>query len=92
MCYVHVLALYTDGVDLMVSTSSSGNVAVWDLNEKRLASILYGAHQSLAAATFFNNEPILATNGADNAIKVIIIKVIIIIIIIIIHVHVDLDI
>ncbi|XP_019856091.1 PREDICTED: WD repeat-containing protein 36-like [Amphimedon queenslandica] len=64
------LSFRTDGVDMMVSISAAGNIAVWDLNEKRLASVLYGAHQSLAAATFFNNEPIMATNGADNAIKI----------------------
>ena len=69
------LVLYIDGVDMLVSASTTGSIAVWDLNEKRLASVLYGAHQSLAAATFFNNEPVMVTNGADNTIKVIIIYI-----------------
>lgn len=62
---------YLDGINTLISTSPSGHIAVWDLDDKRLCSILYDAHLSgISGTAFFPQQPLLITNGSDNAIKV----------------------
>jgi len=56
---------------MMTSASSTGELAVWDLDERRLASVVRDAHDGpISRASFLPNEPLLVTSGADNAIKV----------------------
>uniref|UniRef100_A0A4W6CQ21 WD repeat domain 36 n=1 Tax=Lates calcarifer TaxID=8187 RepID=A0A4W6CQ21_LATCA len=48
-----------------------GHIAFWDLERRQLAAQQRHAHNTaVAAATFLHGEPLLVTNGADNAIKV----------------------
>ena len=63
--------LLIDGIDTLISTSTNGNIAVWDLNEQCLSSVLYNAHKSpVSNAVFFDKEPLMITNSIDNSIKV----------------------
>lgn len=55
----------------MASGSPQGHIALWDLARQQLVAQQRHAHRTaVAAATFLHGEPLLVTNGADNAIKV----------------------
>ncbi|XP_070845622.1 WD repeat-containing protein 36 [Chaetodon trifascialis] len=65
------LAFRTDGPPIMASASPQGHIAFWDLERRQLVTQQRHAHSTaVAAATFLHGEPLLVTNGADNAIKV----------------------
>ncbi|TKS65492.1 WD repeat-containing protein 36 T-cell activation [Collichthys lucidus] len=65
------LAFRTDGPPIMASGSPQGHIAFWDLGRRQLVTQQRHAHSTaVAAATFLHGEPLLVTNGADNAIKV----------------------
>ncbi|XP_039856483.1 WD repeat-containing protein 36-like isoform X1 [Simochromis diagramma] len=65
------LSFRTDGPPIVASGSSQGHIAFWDLERHQLVTQHRHAHRtSIAGATFLQGEPILVTNGADNAIKV----------------------
>ncbi|XP_029921295.1 WD repeat-containing protein 36 [Myripristis murdjan] len=65
------LAFRSDGVPVVAAASPQGHVALWDLERRQLTAQLRHAHSTaVAAATFLHGEPLLITNGADNAIKV----------------------
>lgn len=60
-----------DGHPIMASGSPIGHIGLWDLEEKKLVSQLRDAHTTaIAGLTFLQSEPLLITNGADNAIRV----------------------
>ncbi len=61
-----------DGKDpLLVSGSTSGHLAVWSLQSRKLVTVLRDAHAApVVSAAFLPNEPVLVTSGADNALKV----------------------
>eukprot|EP01135_Chromosphaera_perkinsii_P004142 Nk52_evm49s270 gene=Nk52_evmTU49s270 len=64
------LAFRSDDKPVMVSTSISGNIAVWDLEERKLVSTVKGAHNDLiSGAQFLNSQPLLLTSSADNSLK-----------------------
>lgn len=68
---ISTLAFRTDGPPIMASGSPQGHVAFWDLERRQLVTQQRHAHRTaVAAATFLHGEPLLITNGADNAIKV----------------------
>lgn len=55
----------------MASGSPQGHIAFWDLERRQLVVQQRHAHSTaIAAATFLHGEPLLVTNGGDNAIKV----------------------
>uniref|UniRef100_A0A7S2WDF5 Small-subunit processome Utp21 domain-containing protein n=1 Tax=Mucochytrium quahogii TaxID=96639 RepID=A0A7S2WDF5_9STRA len=55
----------------MVSGNSNGELAVWDLEEKRLVCMVNDAHDgSVTRVAFLPNEPLLVTSGVDNAMKI----------------------
>lgn len=55
----------------MASGSPVGHIGLWDLEEKKLIGQMRDAHNTaIAGLTFLLNEPLLITNGADNAIRV----------------------
>lgn len=61
----------SDGPPIMASGSPQGHIAFWDLERRQLVTQQRHAHSTaVAAATFLHGEPLLVTNGADNAIKV----------------------
>ncbi|XP_072228107.1 WD repeat-containing protein 36 [Leuresthes tenuis] len=68
---ISTLAFRTDGPPIVASGSSQGHIAFWDLERRQLVAQHRHAHRTaVAAATFLHREPLLVTNGADNAIKV----------------------
>ena len=57
---------------LLASWTTDGNILFWDLNEKKIHSVIQRAHNSKAIekVEFLNNEPILiSSSGEDNSIK-----------------------
>ncbi|XP_059213921.1 WD repeat-containing protein 36 [Centropristis striata] len=65
------LAFRTDGPPIVASGSPQGHIAFWDLERRQLVTQQRHAHSTaIAAATFLHGEPLMITNGADNAIKV----------------------
>ena len=60
-----------DGPPIMASGSPQGHIAFWDLDRRQLVTQQRHAHSTaVAMATYLHGEPLLVTNGADNAIKV----------------------
>ncbi|KAI7894563.1 Utp21 specific WD40 associated putative domain-containing protein [Mucor mucedo] len=67
---VTAITFRTDDEQVMATGNMHGDVALWDLSERRLAHIMKGAHDGyITTLTFLNNQPILVTGGNDNAIK-----------------------
>lgn len=57
---------------LLASCTTDGNILFWDLNEKKIHSVIQKAHASKAIdkIQFLNNEPVLlSSSGDDNSIK-----------------------
>lgn len=64
-------SVLSDGPPIVASGSPQGHIAFWDLERRQLAAQQRHAHRTaVAGATFLHGEPLLVTNGADNAIKV----------------------
>ncbi|NXV23981.1 WDR36 protein, partial [Cepphus grylle] len=60
-----------DGHPLMAAGSPIGHIALWDLEEKKILCQMQDAHSTaIAGMSFVPGEPLLITNGADNAIRV----------------------
>lgn len=65
------LSSSSDGPPVVASGSPQGHIAFWDLEKRQLLTQQRNMHHTaVAGATFVNSEPLLITNGADNAIKV----------------------
>ncbi len=65
------LTFRTDGNPVMISGSSLGHMAVWNLEEKRLVSQLREAHSgSVDGMQSLQLEPLMVTSSSDNSIKV----------------------
>ncbi len=56
----------------MASASSSGHIALWDLNAGgRLLHIIRGAHDSaVSSVEWVPGQPLLVSSGGDNSVKV----------------------
>ncbi|PIA17099.1 YVTN repeat-like/Quino protein amine dehydrogenase [Coemansia reversa NRRL 1564] len=60
----------TDDVPMMATANAEGDVALWDLDKKRLMHVLQGAHDSsIPSIDFLTGQPLLLTSSADNSIK-----------------------
>ncbi|EIE21950.1 WD40 repeat-like protein [Coccomyxa subellipsoidea C-169] len=58
------------GVPLMAAGGGAGAITVWDLEKRRLHTIIRDAHDApITTLHFFPGEPRLMSAGADNAIK-----------------------
>jgi U3 small nucleolar RNA-associated protein 21 len=58
------------GLPLMAAGGGPGAVTVWNLQEKRLHTVLADAHDGpLLALHFFPGEPLLMSAGGDNSVK-----------------------
>ncbi|CAI0428720.1 unnamed protein product [Linum tenue] len=67
---VTALSFSTDGQPLLASGGSSGVISVWNLEKRRLQSVIGEAHDSsIVSLHFFANEPVLMSAAADNSIK-----------------------
>jgi len=59
-----------DGQPLLASGGSSGIISIWNLEKRRLQSVIRDAHDnSIISLHFFVNEPVLMSSAADNSIK-----------------------
>ncbi|XP_076844467.1 WD repeat-containing protein 36 [Brachyhypopomus gauderio] len=68
---ITAISFRTDGHPVMAAGSPVGHVGLWDLEEKKLVGQMRDAHTTaIAGLTFLHAEPLLITNGADNAIRV----------------------
>lgn len=70
MCALFLL-IVLDGQPLLASGGSSGVISIWNLEKRRLQSVIREAHDSsIISLHFFANEPVLMSSSADNSIKV----------------------
>ena len=68
--FVYLLC-FVDGQPLLASGGSSGVISIWNLEKRRLQSVIREAHDcSIMSLHFFANEPVLMSSSADNSIKV----------------------
>jgi U3 small nucleolar RNA-associated protein 21 len=55
----------------MAAGSPCGHIGLWDLEDKKLINQMRNAHSTaISGLTFLHREPLLVTNGADNALRV----------------------
>lgn len=55
----------------MAAGSPIGHIGLWDLEDKKLLGQMRDAHSTaISGISFVQGEPILITNGSDNAIRV----------------------
>ncbi|KAJ8492909.1 hypothetical protein OPV22_014630 [Ensete ventricosum] len=67
---VTALSFRTDGQPLLASGGSSGVISIWNLEKRRLHSVIREAHDgAIISLHFFANEPVLMSSAADNSIK-----------------------
>ncbi|KAM7513777.1 hypothetical protein LguiA_003360 [Lonicera macranthoides] len=67
---VTALSFSTDGQPLLASGGSSGVISIWNLEKRRLQSVIREAHDcSVTSLHFFANEPVLMSASADNSVK-----------------------
>lgn len=65
------LSFRDDNQAVLASGSSTGHIALWDLNNQgRLLHIIRGAHDgSVAALEWVPSQPVLVSSGDDNSVK-----------------------
>lgn len=67
---VTALSFSTDGQPLLASGGTSGVISIWNLEKRRLQSVIKEAHDgAIISLHFFANEPVLMSASADNSIK-----------------------
>ena len=63
--------LCSDGVSTLATGSPMGHIAVWDLEERKLASMQRRAHRgAVTGLQFMAEQPLMVTSSADNSVKV----------------------
>ncbi|GAB6028898.1 WD repeat-containing protein 36 [Chamberlinius hualienensis] len=68
---VTALSFRSDNEPILVSGSTEGHIAIWNLEEKRLQTQMRNAHHSsIAGIKFFPQEPLMVTNSGDNSLKI----------------------
>jgi U3 small nucleolar RNA-associated protein 21 len=67
------IAFRTDGPPVMLTGSSTGHVAVWNLEERKLSSQMRhahsGEHGGVAGLCCLPSEPLMITSSGDNTVK-----------------------
>ncbi|KAJ2550053.1 rRNA-processing protein utp21 [Coemansia sp. RSA 1933] len=67
---VTAIAFRTDQTATMASAGAEGDLALWDLDTRRLVHVMQGAHDGhIGAADFVVGQPVLVTSSADNSVK-----------------------
>ncbi|CAO3616505.1 unnamed protein product [Cunninghamella blakesleeana] len=67
---VTAISFRTDEVQMMATANMHGDVALWDLSQRRLVHIMKGAHDGvISSLSFLYGQPILVTAGSDNSVK-----------------------
>jgi len=69
---ISAIAFRTDGQEILATSNTTGNIALWDLSQKgRLLYIIRGAHDGpVTAIQWIPNQPVLVSSGGDNSVKV----------------------
>ncbi|KAG5670537.1 hypothetical protein PVAND_000794 [Polypedilum vanderplanki] len=63
------ISFRTDGLTMMATSSNDGQIAFWDLEEKKVISTLTAHHDCINTLKFMPNEPLLLTTSEDNSLK-----------------------
>ncbi|RUS16773.1 hypothetical protein BC937DRAFT_90825 [Endogone sp. FLAS-F59071] len=67
---VTAISFRTDDQHIMASASMHGDIALWDLDKRKLVHVMRGAHDGfIPSIQFLNGQPILVSSGADNSVK-----------------------
>ncbi|KAH7929755.1 Utp21-domain-containing protein [Leucogyrophana mollusca] len=68
---IRALSFRSDGHPILASASSSGHIALWDLNSGgRLLHLVRGAHDgAVSAVEWVPGQPVLISSGEDNSVK-----------------------
>ncbi|KAJ3041212.1 hypothetical protein HDV00_009750 [Rhizophlyctis rosea] len=67
---VTAVSFRTDDKHIMATASMHGDIALWDLDERKLSHIMKEAHDgAVHTMQFYNGQPILMTAGSDNSLK-----------------------
>lgn len=64
--------IVADGHAVLASASSTGHIALWDLNAGgRLLHLVRGAHEgAITSIEWIPGQPLLISSGEDNSVKV----------------------
>jgi U3 small nucleolar RNA-associated protein 21 len=63
------ISFRTDGPPMMASSSTNGQIAFWNLEEKKVVSTLLAHNDGVFTLKFMPNEPLLLTTSSDNTLK-----------------------
>jgi U3 small nucleolar RNA-associated protein 21 len=64
------LSFRTDSHPILASSNIKGSISIWDLEGKKLQTIIKDAHnEKIIKIKFLKDEPILITSGDDNSLK-----------------------
>ncbi|KAG1891201.1 Utp21 specific WD40 associated putative domain-containing protein [Suillus subluteus] len=68
---IKALSFRSDGHPILASASSSGHIALWDLDSGgRLLHLIRGAHDgAISALEWVPGQPVLISSGEDNSVK-----------------------
>ncbi|KAG1827105.1 Utp21 specific WD40 associated putative domain-containing protein [Suillus subaureus] len=68
---IKALSFRSDGHSILASASSSGHIALWDLDSGgRLLHLIRGAHDgAVSALEWVPGQPVLVSSGEDNSVK-----------------------
>ncbi|KAJ2823233.1 rRNA-processing protein utp21, partial [Coemansia furcata] len=67
---VTALTFRTDDVPMLATANAEGDVALWDLDSRRLLHVMQGAHDAtIPSIEFLAGQPLLLTSSADNSLK-----------------------
>ncbi|ORY77711.1 hypothetical protein BCR37DRAFT_350722 [Protomyces lactucae-debilis] len=67
---VSAISFRTDGKQIMATANTEGSIALWNLEKGRIQHVQRMAHgAAITSMQFLNGQPILATAGADNALR-----------------------
>ena len=73
--FIFSFRFFLDGQPLLASGGTSGVISIWNLEKRRLQSVIKDAHDnSILSLHFFSNEPVLMSSSADNSVKVSLLK------------------
>lgn len=63
------ISFRTDGPPMMASSSTNGQIAFWDLEEKKVSGTLLAHDDGVFTLKFLPSEPLLVTTSTDNSLK-----------------------
>lgn len=63
------ISFRTDGPPMMATSSNNGQIAFWNLEEKKVVVTLLAHTEGVFTLKFLPNEPLLLTTSSDNSLK-----------------------